>query len=246
MRGIFHDLLTRCMVLLLFLPFAGYALLRTKGASRRFYLLLLLIAGLFLLDQLCYEVPPVGFFGKLTWPWQGKLLSIGWALGFIFLSKDTPADYGIRLRFNTGSAGIAWLFILAWPALMFVQARFFQPKSGGNAETLVYFLTMPGLAEELVFRGVFLGLLNKLFPKNWVMLRAEVGWGLLLVTILFALAHAVVIGQGGNILFQRQTFLTVFAGGLILGILRERTGSLIPGMVCHNLWNTAIYLAGVI
>lgn len=245
MKGTLHDLLSRCMVLLLFLPFAGYALLRTKGVARRSFLLLL-IAGLFLLDQLCYELPAAGFFGKLYWPWQGKLLSIGWALGFIFLSKERVADYGLRLRLNRGSGGITWLFILLWPSLMFVQAHFFLPKTESSVETLIYFLTMPGIAEELVFRGVFLNLLNKLFPKNWMMLQAEVGWGLILVTFLFALAHAVTLGQGGNILFQRQTFLTVFAGGFILGILRERTGSLVPGMICHNLWNTAIYLAGII
>jgi len=37
-------------------------------------------------------------------------------------------------------------------------------------------------------------------------------------------------------------FPTHFAMGLILGWLRMRTGSLLPGMILHGLWNAACIL----
>lgn len=45
---------------------------------------------------------------------------------------------------------------------------------------------MPGLAEEIVFRGVHQSLLNRAFGRPWRIANADFGWGLIITAVLFA------------------------------------------------------------
>jgi len=75
----------------------------------------------------------------------------------------------------------------------------------------------PGLFEELTFRGYLMARLDTLLTP----------WETLLVqAALFALLHL------GVVIFPSH-----FLIGLVLGIVRRRTGSLYPGMGVHMGWN---------
>lgn len=82
------------------------------------------------------------------------------------------------------------------------------------------------LAEELFFRRVLQGWLEKRLPQ------ADGGQAVGLAAAAFALAHA---GQG-------LAFLPLFPLALVLGHLVRRTGSIVPAVLLHGLFN-AVSLA---
>jgi uncharacterized protein len=105
-----------------------------------------------------------------------------------------------------------------------------QPVSG---EELLFQWTMPGVAEEIVFRGLLLLIVNEAFGRPFRLLGARYGWGAVFVALVFGLSHGLngVVG----LLFA----LTV---GFVLTWLRERTGSVWPCIVLHNVVNGMIAL----
>ena len=58
---------------------------------------------------------------------------------------------------------------------------------------------MPGVAEELVYRGVFLSLFDRAFGRPWCVAGADVGWGTIAVAVVFAAVHAVNVDRGGTV-----------------------------------------------
>jgi len=92
------------------------------------------------------------------------------------------------------------------------------------ANAAVVCLVAP-LVEELLFRGLGFGLLAP-FVGPWV---ATVATG-----VSFGLAHGLVLGL---------PVLSIF--GITLGWLRWQTGSVIPGMVVHAIFNAAALVAAV-
>ena len=71
-------------------------------------------------------------------------------------------------------------------------------------------------AEELLFRGFILGMLLKRYsdPQSIV-----------ISSLIFAIAH------------EPIAMVLAFGGGLLYGWVRVRTGSILPGMIAHAIWN---------
>ena len=71
-------------------------------------------------------------------------------------------------------------------------------------------------AEELLFRGFILGMLLK---------RYSAPQSIVISSLIFAIAH------------EPIARVLAFGGGLLYGWVRVRTGSILPGMVAHAIWN---------
>lgn len=56
-------------------------------------------------------------------------------------------------------------------------------------EAHLYELIMPGIAEELFFRGIFQGLLSRVYLRTIPFFGTRTSWGGLAGLILFVLAH---------------------------------------------------------
>ena len=107
-----------------------------------------------------------------------------------------------------------------------------------DLETIVFQWTMPGLDEELFYRGVLLLAMNEAFAPRVNILGARIGYGGLLTSVLFGLAHGVSYGAGG---FSFDPMFFALTGGpsLLLLWLREKTGSLVLSVIAHNIANGA-------
>ena len=88
------------------------------------------------------------------------------------------------------------------------------------AVVVVSAVVVAPLTEEFLFRRVLQGWLEKHFAD-------EAGVAVALSAIAFAAAHA---GQG-------LAFLPLFPLALVLGLLVERTGSIVPSVLLHALFN---------
>ena len=94
----------------------------------------------------------------------------------------------------------------------------------GGPELFAYFLAlcvMPAVAEEVLFRGAFQGLMRPCGSAAAIFAPA----------LLFGLLH-LDLAQG----------LTAFACGVFLGWLAERSGSILPGMLLHLVNNMLAFL----
>jgi membrane protease YdiL (CAAX protease family) len=111
----------------------------------------------------------------------------------------------------------------------------YQQLSLGRKHILVVFaVVMAPAIEELVFRGMLQSTLYKVFGFR--------PWGRVLTIVSGALVFTACHFDYHNALYA-QLFVTLLA--LVLGVLRDRFGSIFPGMIAH-LANNALAAAALL
>ncbi len=93
-----------------------------------------------------------------------------------------------------------------------------------SAVTLLRGTLLAALAEELLFRGALFGWLRARLPAWPTIVLTATLWTAMHAGLLVALPYVLIQGLG-------------------LGWLRERTGSVIPGIAFHALHNTLLFIA---
>ena len=93
-----------------------------------------------------------------------------------------------------------------------------ESSSSALILTFISICILTPISEELLFRGYILDSINRIHGK-WP--------AILLSSLLFGLVH-----------FDPYIIGMATIGGVIYGWIRIRTGSLIPGIVAHAMWNT--------
>jgi CAAX protease family protein len=130
-----------------------------------------------------------------------------------------------------GAVGVSTLLSTSW-ASAWVETRW--PLSPNEIEAMRGLILPPGLgyrvafaaltvavgplAEEMLFRGAVFRLLSK---------GERPAWSVVVVTaLLFTLSHP-----------NPRAFVHVLPSGLVLGLLRASSGSLVPALVAHAAFN---------
>ena len=146
--------------------------------------------------------------------------------------QQLKADLGLRVP-APGSLGRAFVLVLcvgmlaAWALGSFVHER--HAVTGLLLLSLV--LWQP-LVEELLFRGVLQGLLLG------TAFGASGRWGLSVANVATSLAFMAVH------LVNQPTILAigVFIPSLLFGLFRDRSGSILPPLALHVLFNGAFFV----
>jgi membrane protease YdiL (CAAX protease family) len=208
---------------------------QVKIASKQYLVLFFLVV---LVDDLLLRtVPAPIFFQELSWNWFGKLVDFSAAVVFVvFYKRLSRKEYGITLSLEKSSLRPVVISILGFiflTALSGIGGEFHSP----SIETLLFQLTMPGLSEELIFRGILLALLNKTYGTPWKLWGANLGWGAIITTLLFGLVHGLSISPSYEFQFNLGAILATGAAGFFFVWSKERSKSLLPGILAHNLSN---------
>jgi membrane protease YdiL (CAAX protease family) len=141
---------------------------------------------------------------------------------------EAPSAYGLEWRFDGRSLFEALAATAVALATLTGVALWWPYETLPHHRDLRFVLNFAasGLAaaviEETFYRGFLQTLLRRLLPA---------APAVVLVSALFAASHL--------ILFPYPLLLTTFFPGLVMGILRERSGSVAPGALFHflgNLW----------
>jgi uncharacterized protein len=100
-----------------------------------------------------------------------------------------------------------------------------------------------GFGEELLFRGYIQSRLNAAFCKPFKFIGVNYGWGIVITSALFGLMHVLNIGSlvGGRFELVWWWGFWTFFGGLVLGFVREKSGSIIAPAIFHGLPQAIAY-----
>ena len=234
------SLWTPLLWLAILTPLLLTAQLTTKKTNPKY---LLLFCGYFLLDAytriLGYQWIPLDALG-LTGNWSGMLLSLAFALVFIFFhSRSARITIGFTRIFRKETLKTGLLIFLGFLVFDLIFKLLIFPKGGSfDLEQFIFQATLPGITEELVYRGILLWILSKAFNPSKRIKGVLFGWGVIIVTFLFAMIHGVVLTESMDLRVDYVTITYLFLiTSLSLGILRKLSGNLILPTVAHNVIN---------
>lgn len=171
------------------------------------------------------------------WNVSGKVYSIAALMILIGLLRIPRREIGLSLGMARGS-GLGWLVCLALVAIL-AAVVFLMPGEGASPGTLAYQATLPGLAEELFYRGLLFALVARAFAPAGE--RAAVWIPAIIVTLAFALAHVLVAAEGVVRIHPTGAPTPLIIGAILIW-LRVRTGGLAAPVLLHNSVNTALRL----
>lgn len=182
--------------------------------------------------------PVVSMLGFSAFGWEGAaILAIGFfGAGLLYLAvvRATPV---------TVTEGPAWSGFLFYGALFaagLAGVYFLHPVSPVAAR-IVSVILFTAMLEELFFRGYLQTRLNEGFGTPFRFLGVDFGLGLILASVLFGLFHPL-SSSADTIPWPWALWTGAF--GLILGLLRERTGSILAPGLLHGLILVPAVFAG--
>ena len=185
-----------------------------------------------LLTRLFFTIPniPVGS----SWNWLGKVMSFVGVLVIASLPAFGYRRVGITFAQRPGFRTPLLVFIFMTG--LFAYLAIADSSGMADLETIAFQWTMPSLDEELFYRGLLLLMMNEAFTRRVCVLGAAIGYGGLLTSLLFGLAHGLGYADG-SFHFDAMTFAMTGIPSLILLWLRERTGSLLLPVLAHSASN---------
>jgi len=228
---------------LVFSAISFVAFLALKHFDRRLtYLFGILFAVYVGLGDLVTGLPPAVAelrFVNSRWNWSGQTYSLLFSLAVAAALGLRLSTIGAVMPYRNVRVGSIAVTLLV--AVSVVLGLVFRP-SPPSAETIAFQALMPGVAEELMFRGIapvlLLGLIRGARPPQ------SIPW---VVVLIAAVPYGVVHGlgySGGAFSFGALYALYTYTGGIIYGWLRFSTGSLLFPIAAHSLGNVAFELTG--
>ena len=105
-------------------------------------------------------------------------------------------------------------------------------------QLLLFVLIYASVAEELLFRGFLLNMLEPLIARGFRLFRIKISVPVIISAVLFGLAHFVLLKTGANIASVFSIVLGATVVGLIAGYFQEKyENNTLLGMVVHVTFN---------
>lgn len=231
------------LILSLIFASIGFALaMLARGVDKRILATSAVLFAVYLsLDDLVTGLPnlaPIFDFIPGDWNWSGKVLSLVFSAIVIFALRLSPDAVGLRKQEHPKIAWIALGLFIVWGACL---GAYFKPGVP-DMETLAFQATMPGLAEEIAYRGIAPAILLTLMNRKPHI--DGIPWVVILVTsAMFGLWHSLSFSHG-SIRFDLMSGLFPFIGSIPGGWLRFKTKSLLVPILGHSLANVAYHVTG--
>lgn len=182
-------------------------------------------------------------FDLLPGPWLNMASQAAWALVATIVTGSV-SDIGL----NKNIPGRVWIdcMMVIGGLILYVMIRqtaLYLAKWGDltssdiTLEYLIYQMTLPGLAEELVYRCVIQAKLNKQLGCSWRIGGAKIGWGWIITSVVFWAMHAFRVDTHLKLSFYWPTLTMQLFAGFVYGWVYQRARSIYPAMLAHNLAN---------
>jgi membrane protease YdiL (CAAX protease family) len=204
----------------------------------------LLFAAYLGLDDLVTGLPSgssaFSFIGG-EWNWSGKIYSLLLSVVVVLGLRIKPEALGLTLSQRNLRASLVALFLfILWGLSL---GLLFKP-SVPSAETFAFQASMPGIVEELVYRGIapalLLGLIRGKEPSQGI------PWAVVFITaVAFGIWHGLSYSDAA-FSFDPMSAFFPFIGSIAGGWLRFNSGSLLFPILAHSFANVAFHLTAMI
>lgn len=106
--------------------------------------------------------------------------------------------------------------------------------------TVIWQFIFSGFGEEILYRGYFQSRINQEFGRPYMILGVNFGIGLIITSLFFAFAHVLNPFNPFTGRFELAWWsgFSSFFAGLFLGIVREKTDSIVAAGIAHGLPDT--------
>lgn len=196
------------------------------------YLVLLipygLLIGLLLIFHTSYmEMPGAAVLAA------GEILAL-----YLILSILRRRERASRATLARPHAATLNLFILITLLFLPIFVGFYLDRLTLKvASTVIWQFVFSGFGEELLFRGYYQSRINQEFGRPYNFLGVNFGIGLIIASLLFALAHILNPFNPftGSLDLAWSWGLWAFFSGLFFGFVREKTESIIAVGIAHGL-----------
>ncbi len=103
--------------------------------------------------------------------------------------------------------------------------------------TVIWQFIFSGFGEEVFYRGYFQSRINQEFGRPYKILSVNFGIGLIFASLLFAIAHVLnpFYPFAGRFELAWWSGFSSFFAGLFLGLVREKTNSIVAAGIAHGL-----------
>jgi len=169
---------------------------------------------------------PAAFVDYTTW--SGSLIMAGFQIAVLF-----AVGWLLRRKPTMNESGL-----MVGAILLIGRLNLTQQATAGNAiSAFVFYFFFLGFGEELLFRGYIQSRLNAAWGRPYQFFGVNWGWGIVIMSLLFGLMHFINLGSLAMGNWQLEPwwgFWTIF-GGLVLGFVREKTGSIAASTILHGL-----------
>lgn len=242
------DMVSLALIAWLCLTLISLALLLTLKAifnevlpSRRAIALALVVFPVECID-LYFRKTLDRYFGDFGAPWVGKVLSICALVLFIKFACKNKSFKDIGVCLPDPKVIVATLCILlALIGITWGVVRHFAYHQDFSLALFACMLTISGLDEELVFRGVMPSMLM-VHEGSRACMRVNRMIVFIVPTVIFTLVH-VLRFTGGQFSFDGVKLCVIGIGACAFMYLRLRTGSLLNSLVVHNVVNAGTVVA---
>lgn len=169
--------------------------------------------------------------------WSSRLFQIAATATMMALAWNrhpllTARGMALTVRQNPGSIRWSLLGMAALTAAGMIRNGVDPALTKLPANWLgwLYHAVLPGLEPEPIYRGLMLSLFAVALGGT----KKAIGWGAVMSTMVFSLGHGF-YPYHGKIGFDLHMLIYAAAAGTILVAMRLRSGSLLFGILGHNL-----------
>jgi uncharacterized protein len=229
-RNIFESLLQLAIVLPMILFFL-------KKYDKENIKRILVFGLIFICYQGLLNLPKHFEFLKIingSWNWNGKILGIlfGILCYFIFRHLFMDHDY---FTLKQDKTYLKKSLIVSISVVIFATVIWYIfGKSEFDIESLAFQLTLPGIDEEIMYRGILLGLLMSVLKGQ---VRFIGNPSLLISSVLFGIIHALKLNEGFIPNFNLIYFLQTGLAGYAWGWVTIKSKSIVLAIISHNFSN---------
>jgi len=160
--------------------------------------------------------------------WSGALILAGVQIAVLF-----ALGWRLQRKPTQKEDGLLFGAILLIPCLSFAL----KATLDNAISAFLFYILFLGLGEELLFRGYIQSRLNVVLGRPFQFYNVNWGWGIIIASALFGFMHTLNIGSlvSGDWKLEWWWGFWTFFGGLVLGFVREKTGSVAAPTLLHGL-----------
>lgn len=175
------------------------------------------------------------------WNWDGKIYGVICGVVAYFVFRRQFADNNFfTLKQNKEGLKSALKVVIAILSIAILGGV--VNDSEFNIETLLFQISMPGIDEEIMYRGVLLGLMCSALRAGGAAWRNP---AIIINAVLFGLVHSLSLGDGA-LQFNSVNFMWTGLLGYGFGYITIKTRSILIPMLTHNLYNFTLNLLAMI